>query len=170
MIDTILTRTSIRAYENRPVEEEKIEMMLRAAMAAPSACNKQPWRFIVVKSKPMLETISAQFSNMPMASQAALAIVVCGDMDHTMPEEGQSYWLQDAAAATENILLAAHDMGLGAVWCGIYPRMERVAQLKKLLGMPDNIVPFSMIPMGYPAETRAPKDKWNPEHVHYEVW
>jgi nitroreductase len=170
MMNTILTRTSIRAYENRPVEDEKIEQLLRAAMAAPSACNKQPWRFVVIKNQQTLKTLSEQFSNMPMAEKAAVAIVVCGDMEHTMPEEGQSYWIQDAAAATENILLAAHSLGLGAVWCGIYPRMERVASLKSLLKMPENIVPFSVIPMGYPAESRAPKDKWNPENVHYEVW
>jgi nitroreductase len=105
-----------------------------------------------------------------MAEKAAVAIVVCGDMEHTMPEEGQAYWIQDAAAATENILLAAHGMGLGAVWCGIYPRMERVASLKELLKMPANITPFCVIPMGYPAENREPKDKWNPDYIHYEVW
>jgi nitroreductase len=170
MIETIMTRTSIRAYEERPVEDEKVETLLRAAMAAPSACNKQPWRFVVIKNRQTLKNLAEQFSNMPMVGDAALAIVVCGDMNHTMPEEGQTYWIQDAAAATENILLAAHAIGLGAVWCGIYPRMERVASLKGLLGMPDNIVPFSVIPMGYPAESRAPKDKWNPGNVHYEVW
>jgi nitroreductase len=170
MMKTILSRTSVRAYEDRPIEDEKMEQLLRAAMAAPSACNLQPWRFVVVKSRETLTAMSAQFSNMPMAEKAAAAIVVCADMEHTLPEEGQTYWIQDAAAATENILLAAHEMGLGAVWCGIYPRMERVESLKTLLKLPAGITPFCVIPMGYPAESRAPKDKWHPENIHYEVW
>jgi nitroreductase len=167
---SIFTRTSIRAFQNRPVEDEKIEQLLRAAMAAPSACNKQPWRFVVIKEERMRKAIAAQFHNIPMVEHAPVAIVVCGDMNHTMPEEGQAYWIQDASAATENILLEAHDMGLGAVWCGIYPIMERVAALKKLLVMPEHIIPLNVIPLGYPAETKTPKDKWHPEFVHHEVW
>jgi nitroreductase len=167
---SILTRTSIRAYENRPVEDGTIEQLLRAAMAAPSACNKQPWNFLVIRDKNTLKRISELFHNIPMAEHAPLAIIVCGDMSRTMPEEGQAYWIQDTSAATENILLAAHDMGLGAVWCGIYPIMERVAALKALLGLPEQIIPLNVIPIGYPAETKTPKDKWNPGNVHYEKW
>jgi nitroreductase len=96
-----------------------------------------------------------------------LAIVVCGDMSRTMPEEGQAYWIQDTSAATQNILLAAQSMGLGAVWCGIYPIMDRVTSLKRLLKMPEHIIPLNVIPIGYPAETKTPKDKWNPENVQY---
>jgi nitroreductase len=167
MLKTILTRTSIRAYENRPVEDEKIEQLLRAAMAAPSACNKQPWKFVVIRDSQTLQSIAAQFANMPMVGQAPLAIVVCGDMSRTMPEEGQAYWIQDTSAATQNILLAAQALGLGAVWCGIYPIMDRVASLKRLLEMPEHIIPLNVIPIGYPAETKTPKDKWNPGNVQY---
>lgn len=170
VMNNIMTRTSIRAYEDRPVEDAKIEKMLRAAMAAPTAGNKQPWKFVVIKEKQTLKTISEHFNTMKMAAHAPLAIVVCGDMNLTFPGDGLDYWVEDASAATENLLLAAHSMGLGAVWCGIYPMQERVAYLKKLLGLPENIVPLNVVPVGYPAEEPAPKDKWKPENIHYESW
>lgn len=170
IMNNILSRTSVRAYTAQPVEDEKVEAILRAAMAAPSAGNKQPWRFVVVKEKSTLEAISAQLHTMTMAKDAPLAIIVCGDMNATFPGDGLDYWIEDASAATENLLLAAHAEGLGAVWCGIYPMKERVAFLKELLQLPDNIVPLNVIPIGYPAESPAPKDKWKPEHIHHESW
>lgn len=169
-MDNIMTRTSIRAYQDKPVEDEKVEQMLRAAMAAPSAGNKQPWKFVVVTDKNTLSTISANMKTMRMAEKAPLAIVVCGDLDNTFPEDGRDYWVEDTSAATENLLLAAHSMGLGAVWCGIYPMRERVAFLQDLLQLPKNIVPLNVIPIGYPAEDPAPKDKWKPENIHYNTY
>ena len=170
IIDNIMTRTSIRAYENRDVEPEKVETMLRAAMAAPSAGNKQPWKFIVIKDKNTLTAISGNMRTMRMAKEAPLAIVVCGDMNKTFEGNGLDYWVEDTSAATENLLLAAHGLGLGAVWCGIYPLPERVSFLQDLLKLPENIIPLNVIPVGYPAEFPEPKDKWNPESVHYEFW
>ncbi len=170
VMENILTRTSIRAYQDKPVEDAKIEQMLRAAMAAPSAGNKQPWRFIVIKDKNTLKSISENFHTMKMAEKAPLAIVVCGDLNATFPGDGLDYWVEDTSAATENLLLAAHSLGLGAVWCGIYPMKERVALLKEMLNIPDNIVPLNVVPIGYPAEDPAPKDKWKPEEIHYETW
>lgn len=170
VIDNIMTRTSVRAYQDRPVEDEKVEAMLRAAMAAPTAGNKQPWIFVVIRDKGTLHEISANFRTMKMAENAPLAIVICGDMDNTFPEDGRDYWVEDTSAATENLLLAAHGMGLGAVWCGIYPMRDRVSFLKELLQLPGNIVPLNVIPVGYPAESPTPKDKWKPENVHYEQW
>lgn len=169
-MNNILTRTSVRAYTAQPVEDEKVEAILRAAMAAPSAGNKQPWRFVVVKEKSTLEAISQQLHTMTMAKDAPLAIIVCGDMNATFPGDGLDYWVEDASAATENLLLAAHAEGLGAVWCGIYPMKERVAFLQELLQLPENIVPLNVIPIGYPAESPTPKDKWKPENIHYESW
>lgn len=169
-IETIMTRTSIRDFQNKPVEEEKVETMLRAAMAAPTAVNKQPWRFIVIKEKKTLKAISENFNSMKMAERAPLAIVVCGDLKATLEGEGADYWVQDASAATENLLLAAHSLGLGAVWCGIYPIKQRVGQLKEMLDIPDDIIPLNVIPIGYPAENPEPKDKWNPSKIHYEKW
>lgn len=170
VIGNIMTRTSVRAYQERDVEEEKVETMLRAAMAAPSAGNKQPWKFVVVRDRNTLHEISANLHSMRMAEHAPLAIVVCGDMENTFPEDGRDYWVEDTSAATENLLLAAHGLGLGAVWCGIYPMRERVAFLQNLLQLPEHIVPLNVIPIGYPAEEPAPKDKWKPENVHIDRW
>lgn len=169
-IENIMTRTSIRDYQDRKVEDEKVEQIIRAAMAAPSAGNKQPWRFIVIKDKKTLEAISGNFKSMKMAAKAPLAIVVCGDMKATFPGDGTDYWVEDASAATENLLLAAHSLGLGAVWCGIYPMPDRVALLKEMLDIPDDIIPLNVVPVGYPAESPEPKDKWNPDEIHYETW
>ena len=170
IMNTILTRTSIRAYTDQPVEDEKIEALLRAAMAAPSAGNKQPWRFVVVKDKNTLGAIADNLHTMTMAKDAPLAVIVCGDMNATFPGEGLDYWVEDASAATENLLLAAHAQGLGAVWCGIYPMQERVAFLRELLSLPEHIVPLNVVPIGYPAESPTPKDKWKPEYIHHESW
>lgn len=169
-MENMMTRTSVRSYLDKPVEDEKIEQMLRAAMAAPSAGNKQPWRFIVIKDKKTLAAISEHFPTMRMAEKAPLAIVVCGDLKATFPDEGVDYWVEDTSAATENLLLAAHSLGLGAVWCGIYPLSERVALLKEMLNIPDDIVPLNVVPVGYPSGEQAPKDKWDPEKIHYETW
>lgn len=170
VLDNLMTRTSIRSYQDLSVEDEKVEQLLRAAMAAPTAGNKQPWRFVVIRDRQTLKTIAAHFDTMKMAAHASLAIVVCGDMDDTFPADGRDYWVEDTSAATENLLLAAHALGLGAVWCGIYPMQERVDYLKELLRLPENIVPLNVIPIGYPAEEPAPKDKWKPGNVHYETW
>ncbi len=170
VIDNIMTRTSIRAYQDKAVEDDKVETILRAAMAAPSAGNKQPWTFVVVKDKEIMHSISTTFRTARMVETAPLAVVVCGDMEKTFPEDGLDYWVEDTSAATENLLLAAHGLGLGAVWCGIYPMKERVAFLKELLKLPENIVPLGIVPVGYPAESPDPKDKWKPENIHYDVW
>lgn len=169
-IENIMTRTSIRDYTGKPVEKEKIDTLLRAAMAAPTAANKQPWQFIVINDKKLLKAISENFHTMRMAEKAPLAIVVCGDLNATLDGEGAEYWVQDASAATENLLLAAHSMGLGAVWCGIYPQSDRVKMLKEMLNIPENIIPLNVIPIGYPAENPKPKDKWDTSKVHYEKW
>lgn len=169
-IENIMTRVSVRAYTDQTVEDDKIETMLRAAMAAPSAGNKQPWRFVVVKDKAILTAIAQNLHTMTMADKAPVAIVVCGDMNATFPGDGLDYWVEDASAATENLLLAAHSMGLGAVWCGIYPMKERVAFIQDLLKLPENIVPLNVVPIGYPAEQPDVKDKWKPGNIHYDTW
>lgn len=169
-IDDIMTRTSVRAYTDRAVVEETVDTLLRAAMAAPTAGNKQPWRFVVVSDKATLQKISEDFNTMTMAKNAQLAIIMCGEPAATFPGEGQGYWVQDVSAATENLLLAAHAMGLGGVWCGIYPLSERVAQFSKMLNLPSDILPMACVCIGYPAGETVPKDKWHPEYVRYNVW
>ena len=114
--DNIISRTSVRSYTNQPIEQEKIELLLRAAMAAPSACNKQPWHFVVINDRKMLDKIPSFSPYASMVKEAPLAIVVCGDLDKALDGWEQDFWIQDCAAATENILLMAHGLGLGAVW------------------------------------------------------
>ncbi|MBD5247593.1 MAG: nitroreductase family protein [Barnesiella sp.] len=169
-IDDIMTRSSVRAYSDKEVEAEKIDTLLRAAMAAPTARNLQPWRFVVITDRALLDTIGANFGSMTMAKNASLAIVTCGDLSAAMEGEGRDYWIQDVSAATENLLLAAHAMGLGAVWCGIYPVSSRVADFSALLSLPDNIIPMACVCIGYPAAESTPKDKWHPEYIRYNSW
>lgn len=169
-IEDIMTRTSVRAYSAREVESEKVDTLLRAAMAAPSAGNKQPWRFVVIDDRNTLEWISENFRTMTMAKNAALAIVMCGDLTATFGGDARDYWIEDVSAASENLLLAAHAIGLGAVWCGIYPQTDRVQQFSQMLHLPADIVPMGCICIGYPSGTPTPKDKWKPEYIHYNTW
>lgn len=170
VIDNIMTRTSIRAYETKKVEEKKIEVMLRAAMAAPTAINSQPWDFVVVDDSAKLKELADSLPNAKMAAEAPLAIVVCGNMQKAIEGEGRQNWIADASASTENLLLAAHSLGLGAVWTGVYPSEHRVSVVRGVLGLPEYVVPLSLIPVGYPAESPKPKDKWKPENVHRNGW
>ena len=169
-IGDILTRTSVRAYSDRKVEDEKIDTLLRAAMSAPTAGNKQPWRFVVINDKSILNEIGENFHTMTMAKGASVAVIMCGDTTATFNGDAKDYWVQDVSAASENLLLAAHAMHLGAVWCGIYPQMTRVRQFSKMLRLPENIVPMACICVGYPAGETTPKDKWKPEYIHYNTW
>lgn len=169
-IANIMTRTSVRAYSDTPVTDGQIETMLKAAMAAPTAVNKQPWAFIVIKDRATLTAISDSIPSMGMVKKAPLAIVVCGDMTKALDGEGHDYWIQDVSAATENLLLAAHAQGLGAVWCGVYPVSGRVAFISDLLKLPDEIIPLAIVPVGRPAVKVEPKDKWDPAKIHNDKW
>lgn len=166
LVETILTRTSIRIYEDRPIEQGKIDTLLRAGMSAPTACDQRPWHFVVVDDREILEKIAQASPYSGMAASAPLAIVVCGNMEKAQGGCG-AYWTQDVSAATENILLAAHAMGLGAVWCGIYPDTERAKALGSLLSLPSNMVAFNIIVIGYPAEHPTPKNKYTDDNVSY---
>ena len=169
VLDNIATRTSVRDYEARPVEKEKIEKMLRAAMAAPTAMNKQPWHFVVVDQRNVLDALAGANPYAKMLKKAPLAIVVCGNTDKMIEGGGRDFWIQDASAATENLLLAAHAMGLGAVWTGAYPSEERCISISKVLSLSDNLIPLNMIVVGYPAEQPQPKQKFKEEIISYNV-
>lgn len=169
VLDNIATRTSIRDYEARPVEQTKVDKMLRAAMAAPTAMNKQPWHFVVVNQRSVLDALSEANPNAKMLKKAPLAIVVCGDTEKMIEGGGRDFWIQDASAATENLLLAAHAMGLGAVWTGAYPSEERCNSISKVLSLPNNLIPLNMVVIGYPAEHPQPKDKFKEENISYNV-
>lgn len=165
-IDVIHQRSSIRKYQNRPVSKEQLETLVKAGMAAPSAMNKQPWRFIIIEDKGILEAIST-IRTSQMVKEAAAAIVVCGDMQ--LAGEGwlQQYWIQDCSAASQNILLAITDMGLGGVWTSVYPAPERMKLVCELLELPEHIIPLNVIPVGYPDGPQDPKNKWNPQKVYW---
>ncbi|KAA2395930.1 nitroreductase family protein [Alistipes onderdonkii] len=168
-LDVIMTRTSVRAYRDCPVGADTVELLLRAAMAAPSAVNRQPWAFVVVDDRELLRELSGALPFAKMAAHAPLAVVVCGDLSRN-PGASGDWWVMDASAASENLLLAAHALGLGAVWTGVYPRDERVEAVRRVLGLPADVVPLNLIPVGYPADNLAPKQKWNPANVRYNGW
>ena len=165
-IENIMTRTSIRQYKDQPVEQEKIDIMLKAAMAAPTAVNLQPWHFIVIDDKKTIDLLSGK-----QPTNAPLLITVCGDTDKTTMPDGKGklpdFWIQDVSAATENLLLAAHAQGLGAVWTGVYPIMERTAEVANVLNCPKNIIPLAVVRIGYPDEAPEPKDKFKEENISY---
>jgi nitroreductase len=165
-MDCIMTRRSIRQYTDQPVPEEVETQLLRAAMAAPSAKNQQPWHFVVVRDRTLLEAISEASPYSGMTRNAQLAIVVCAAID----EKDPGYWPQDCSAATENLLLAANALGLGAVWLGFYPLADRVVKMRALLDIPEHIVPFSVVPLGYPAEHPAPADRFDAQRIHRDRW
>ncbi len=161
-LDAILTRRSIRNYTDQPVSDQSVDTLLRAAMAAPSAGNERPWRFIVVRDRQQLEAAAAAEQYGGMIAHAQVAVVVCADMDLV---EHEGFWVQDCSAVTQNLLLAAHALGLGAVWVGTYPRQERVDGLKRVFDLPDNVVAFSMVAVGYPAERQAPANRFEPARI-----
>ena len=170
LIQLIMTRTSIRAFQDKPVSDETVEVLLKAAMAAPSAKNSQPWSFLVIRDRALLEKLGDSLPNAKMTATAPVAVVICGVLDKALPGEAREYWIQDAAAATENFLLAVHALGLGAVWTGVHPISERIRILKDALHLPDGIEPFCLIPFGYPAVPASVKDKWDPSIVHQDTW
>lgn len=171
VINNIMTRASVRQFTDRKIGADTLEQIVKCGMAAPSAVNAQPWAYVVVTEREVLDSLNAHH---PWArlETATAAIVVCGDMSRALQGPAQEYWVQDCSAATENILLAAHAYGLGAVWCGVYhgPESERVAPIKEVLNLPDSIIPLNIVTMGYPAQNVEPKDKWKPELIHYQKW
>lgn len=166
-IETILGRRSVRRYEDKPVADDVIDKLLRSAMAAPSAGNEQPWHFIVVRSSEKRNAVAQVHPYAQMVKQASLAIVVCGD---PRLQKYEGFWVQDCAAAVENLLLAANALGLGSVWCGVHPASEREAALKDIFGIPLEIIPFAVVAVGYPAEQPASVNRYKQERVHDETW
>lgn len=161
-LEAIHTRRSIRAYDGSPVSPEQLEVLLRAAMAAPSAGNAQPWRFVTVTDRAILDRIPAIHPYAAMTRSAPCAVLVLGD---TSLEKYPGYWVLDCAAAIQNMLLAARATGLGAVWTGVYPTPERVAAFSRLFALPGHVIPHSLVVVGHPAQTPAPVDRFNPSRV-----
>ncbi|MBU5449010.1 nitroreductase family protein [Acetivibrio sp. MSJd-27] len=163
----IFKRASIRKYSGKPVEKEKTKQLLRAAMAAPSARNKKPWHFIVIREREMLEKIAAFHPYASMLTGADCAILICGDY---RLEDQLGYLAINGAAATENMLLEAVSLGLGACWLGIYPRQERMKAISELTGLPDYIVPLTLVSVGYPAEEKVQEERFDEDRIRYDRW
>ncbi|MBQ1874919.1 MAG: nitroreductase family protein, partial [Paludibacteraceae bacterium] len=154
-------------FTGEKLTDEQIEQLLRAAMAAPSALNKQPWQFVVITNEELLKKIGEQMPNTRCQNKPGCAIVPCGDMTKTLEGQARDFWVNDLSAATENLLLAAHAMGLGAVWTGVHPNKDRVKEVQELLGLDENLVPLCIIPVGVPAEQPEVKQKFNEENIRY---
>lgn len=169
VLENIHARKSVRQFTDEPVSQEHIETMLKAAMAAPTAVNYQPWRFVVITERARLDAMAEVLPYAKMLKQAPLAIVVCGETTWFEGREN-TYWQQDCSAATQNILLAAEALGLGAVWTGVYPNMDLARPLAEFLGLPGTVQPLCCIPIGHHEGTTQPRDKWKPENIHYERW
>lgn len=166
-LEAIFGRRSIRQYTAQAVSSELIDELLRAAMAAPSAGNQQPWHFVIIDDREILNTIPQFHQYSAMLKNAPLAIAVCGD---TRFEKYKGYWVQDCSAAIQNLLIAAHAKGLGAVWLGIYPEDRRVQKTQDLLELPPEVIPLAIISIGYPAENKSPANRYNPDRIHHNHW
>lgn len=166
-LEAIYTRRSVRDFKNDPISEADLGDLLKAGMQAPSARNEQPWHFIVIDDPELLHAIPDFHPAAKMLLEAPLAILVCSDRKL---EVKRASWLADCSAATQNILLAAHAKGLGAVWLGIFPDAERVKGMQELLGMPKDIRPVALVAVGYPASVPEPVDRFKTERVHRNRW
>lgn len=168
-IENIMTRSSVRTYTAELVDSADVITLLKAGMAAPTAMNRQPWVFVVITDAARRAAMAAELPYCKMAATAPLLIAVCGDKAKFI-EDAPEYWVQDCSAATENILLAAHAIGLGAVWTGVYPVQDRVEMVSKALGLPEGIIPLNIICIGHPDSDNPAKDKWDPAKVHYNMF
>ncbi len=168
-LELIFKRRSIRKYTGEKVSAEMVENLLKAAMAAPSACAKDPFRFIVMDDPAVRATIAELLPNGPFLKDAPLGIMVLGDLD-AAHMNNESYLLQDCSAAVENILLAAEAQGLGACLLGVHPRQERIVKIREYFKLPEHILPISIIAVGHPAEHKEPRSRFNPDYVKYNTW
>lgn len=169
-LSSILSRTSIRQYSDLPIPPAQKQAILAAAMSAPSGVNAQPWEFILIDDPQILAQLADALPYAKMAAKAPMAIITCGNSKKFLPGQDSTLWQQDLAAASENILLAAHALGLGAVWTCLFPHTDRIEAARKILNIPANIIPFNLIPIGHPLATHAPINKWHPERIHHNAY
>lgn len=166
-IEALLTRRSVRHFKSQAIPDEEIETILRAAMHAPSANNQQPWHFVVLKERSVLEGVMEFQPYSSMLKEAPMAILVCGDQ---RLERSPGKWVQDCSAATQNLLLAAHARGLGAVWINLHPDPERVKGMKNLVPIPPEVIPLCLVAVGYPSKPLPKADRFRPERIHFNQW
>lgn len=168
-LTVIHSRKSVRHFTGQEVGKDLLDKLLRAGMAAPTAVNKQPWSFVVVTDRKVLDALKDGLPFAKMLAKAGAAIIVCA-----LPEKAYSHKLEyaiiDSSCASQNILLAAEALGLGAVWTAAYPDEDRMGVVRKTLHIPDNVIPLNVIPIGYPTGEDKPKDKFKAENIHWEKW
>lgn len=167
LLEAIFTRRSIRKFTAEPVSADDLHTLLRAACYAPTAADRRSWNFLVIQNPETLAGIAAAHEHAKMAAEANLVIIVCGD-NQIQPRLG--FVIEDCAAALQNILLAAHGLGLGAVWCGLYPDPGRVEEISQRFALPSHIIPVGLIAIGHPAETRTTEERYDPAKMHFEQW
>ena len=165
--ESLISRRSIRAYQQKPVPQEILQKLLEAAMCAPSARHEEPWHFVVIDEREKLSEIARVHPHAKMAASAPLAILVCGQASL---ETARGYMPVDCGNAALNLLHAAHALGLGGVWVGIYPRQERIAEMRRLLSLPEEVLPFAFVPLGYPAESKGRENRYKADRVHHNKW
>lgn len=166
-LEAIRTRRSIRKYRDTPVTDEMIREILDAAMMAPSAGNSQPWQFVVVNDRAVLDAMADLHPYIGMVRQAQAGILVCGDLSK---EKFAGYWVQDCSAAMQNLLLAVHDLGLGAVWTGIHPMEDRVKAFSALFNLPEHVIPLGFVPIGWPDQAPTSESRFREDRVHYNTY
>lgn len=166
-LECLHSRRSVRQYTEEAVSEEDIKILLDAAMSAPSAGNSQPWHFVVVRDRKLLNIVPDLNPYAGMSAKAPLGILVCGKLDE---EKHKGFWVQDCAAATQNLLLSATALGLGAVWTGVYPVEDRVESFKEVFNLPEGVVPVSFVVIGHPKTAPAFKSRYNESKIHWNVW
>ena len=167
---TIFSRKSVRNYVETTLSQETLEFLVRAGMAAPSAMDRRPWEFIIINDKNVVKKLNDALPHAKMAEKAGQAIVVAGNIEKQAGGKDATFWIMDCSAAAENILLAAESLGLGAVWTAVYPAADRLKSVVEILGLPSNIVPLAFIPVGKPAGSDKPKDKFDKEKIHWNHW
>jgi nitroreductase len=168
-LNFIFSRRSVRVFQEGEISDSTLQEMLEAAMAAPSAVAKDPWRFVVIRNRATLNRIANALPNGKMLPLSSLGIAVCGDLE-VAHDQQLSYLLQDCSAAIENFLLAAHVMGLGTCWLGVHPREDRMKHLREVLLIPQHIIPVAMIAVGHPGEEKEARTRYNPAYIHHEKW
>lgn len=168
-IENLYARRAIRSYTDQPVRRKDIETLLKAAMSAPSAGNRQPYHFVVVTDPAKRKELVQSHPYAHMVLEAPVCIVPVGEPALSFPDAPE-FWIQDASAATENLLLAATSLGLGTCWCGVLPIESRVRAVRQVLGIPNDCVPLALITLGYPAEKKPPRVNYQPDRVHWERW
>lgn len=167
-LDNIMNRTSVRSYTSERVSLSQVDTLLRAAMAAPTARNGQPWAFVVIDQRSLLDSLGDAMPHGAMLNLASVAVVVCGDTNKAIPDiNNHNYWEQDCSAATENLLLAASAIGLGAVWIGVFPNVDRQNDVRQIINLPNNLIPLNIISIGYPDTPLNPKEKFRSENIFF---